>query len=176
MPESKANPVAERLRTYWQMEAGNVVFVPASAGGLVLWSGAALNGAFVIAAIACGALLVVGALYWRAIFRNLQGDPSSLKYWLPRLAAFETPSIVLSAAATLAVIAGVMLQGWSASNIAAVVLAVLAVLEYINYYQVQLQHFDNAADWRRLLSGRGFRKAHLARDIAAWRAKQALRD
>jgi hypothetical protein len=46
---------------------------------------------------------------------------------------------------------------------------VLAILEYINYYHYQLQHFDHAADFARLLSGRGFRRSHLSKAIAAWK-------
>ncbi len=44
-------------------------------------------------------------------------------------------------------------------------LLLLAVLEYINYYHVPLQHFDHAPDWQRLVSGRWFRRSHLAREI-----------
>jgi hypothetical protein len=61
---------------------------------------------------------------------------------------------------------------WSPDAIAAAVLATLAALEYVNYYHVQLQHFDNAADFKRLVSGKGFRRAHLARAIDAWKAKR----
>ena len=49
----------------------------------------------------------------------------------------------------------------------------LAALEYVNYYKFQVQHFDNWADFKRLMTGRGFRKAHMARDIAAGRATRA---
>jgi hypothetical protein len=53
------------------------------------------------------------------------------------------------------------------------VLLLLAVLEYINYYHVQLQHFDHAPDWKRLISGRGFRRSHLAREIERWERERA---
>ena len=43
--------------------------------------------------------------------------------------------------------------------------AVLAALEYVNYYHRQLQHFDNFADIKRLLTGRGFRRSQMARDL-----------
>ena len=59
--------------------------------------------------------------------------------------------------------------GWTPSAVVALCCALLAVLEYINYYVVQLQHFDNAADWRRLWTGGGFRKSHLARAIFKYR-------
>jgi hypothetical protein len=60
-------------------------------------------------------------------------------------------------------------NGWSGAVIAALACSALGSLEYVNYYRVQLQHFDNLADFKRLLGGRGFRKAHLARDLAAFR-------
>lgn len=56
-------------------------------------------------------------------------------------------------------------SGGAIPDLVALGLAVLAGLEYVNYYHVQLQHFDNAADIKRLLSGRGFRPAHLARAL-----------
>ncbi|HVK80967.1 MAG TPA: hypothetical protein VM915_10150 [Verrucomicrobiae bacterium] len=175
MPEPKANPVVERLRWYWQMEAGNALLVPAATAGLVLWAGDTLDLAFGIAVIACAALLVIGALYWRAALRKIEGDPKPLAFWLPRLAWLEAPSIALVAAAMVALLVDVLIfnGGWGPTNIATAVLTLLAALEYVNYYKVQLQHFDHAADMQRLLLGRGFRKAHMARDIAAWRARNA---
>ncbi|MEN9392769.1 MAG: hypothetical protein RLZZ104_1112, partial [Pseudomonadota bacterium] len=65
---------------------------------------------------------------------------------------------------------GWLVPSWSAGladrNIATGC-AVLAVLEYINYYHRQLQHFDNGEDFQRLLAGKGFRKSWMARDIEA---------
>jgi hypothetical protein len=58
---------------------------------------------------------------------------------------------------------------FSAQYVAPVLLFLLAILEYVNYYHVQLQHFDHAPDWQRLISGRGFRRSHLAREIDRWK-------
>lgn len=52
-----------------------------------------------------------------------------------------------------------------ADRIVASVAATLAALEYVNYYRRQLQHFDHAADFRRLKEGRGFRKSQLRSDL-----------
>lgn len=174
---SADNAIARRLRSYWKLEAGNVVFVPAFAGVLVWQDGSPFSVAFWIAALACSGLLVVGTIYWWALLRKLEGKPVDLDRWIPRLAALEIPALTLSLFAASLVCFELMLTAgnWNATRIAAACLAGLALLEYVNYYRVQLQHFDNGADFRRLLSGRGFRKAHLARDIAAWRAgKQHL--
>jgi hypothetical protein len=60
----------------------------------------------------------------------------------------------------------------SPDRVASLLVLLLAVLEYINYYHVQVQHFDHAADWQRLLAGRGFRRSHLAREIKRWERKR----
>ncbi|MEL7498867.1 MAG: hypothetical protein AAFN77_14765 [Planctomycetota bacterium] len=41
----------------------------------------------------------------------------------------------------------------------------LSVLEYINYYHIQLQHFDHLPDLDRLLKGRGFRRSKMSNDL-----------
>lgn len=164
------NSVAKRLRWYWQMEAGNALIVPAAAVGLVWWAGGAASVSLAVAATACSALLVIGALYWRAVLRQIEGASAVMDYWLPRLAAVERLSLGLLASAIAMTLLELLLWGWTASRIAAAALTVLAALEYVNYYRIQLQHFDNWADFRRLLTGRGFRRAHMARDIAAWRS------
>ncbi|MDX2275718.1 MAG: hypothetical protein NW206_09740 [Hyphomonadaceae bacterium] len=171
MPVSE-NRVAIRLRWYWQMEAANAVLLPVLAWLLVAQSGGTMTAAFGASALACAWLLVIGALYWRAVLRKMQGASGALDYWLPRLAKAEFPSLalVLVAASAIALEFAMLGGGWTAARIAAVALATLAALEYVNYYKIQLQHFDNGADFKRLITGRGFRKAHMARDIAAWRA------
>ncbi len=171
---STNNPVARRLRGYWQMEAANVLFVPAFAIGLVLWAGGTVSIALVVAAIACSALLVIGALYWRAVLRQMEGAPGVMAFWIPRLAAVEALSLVLVAGAVAANVVEFVQAGggWTPARIGAVALTALAALEYVNYYRVQLQHFDNWADFKRLITGRGLRQAHMARDIQAWRRRR----
>lgn len=165
--------VARRLRWYWPMEASNAAVVPAFAAGIVWSADGALTAAFGLAAFACAALLVLGALYWRAVLRRIEGDRAAMAVWIPRLAAAEAPALALVAVAALAWAAEMLAAGggWTPARVAAAALTVLAGLEYVNYYRVQLQHFDNGADLKRLLTGRGFRTAQMARDIAAWRAR-----
>ncbi|MBL8531397.1 MAG: hypothetical protein JNK94_06655 [Hyphomonadaceae bacterium] len=160
------------MRWYWQMEAANIVLLPALAGGVVWQSGGAATAAFLLAAAACSWLLLIGALYWRALLRRMEGAAAVFDYWLPRLAAVEgiSAASVLAAAIIFALELAAARGEWSASLIAAAALTTLAALEYVNYYRIQLQHFDNVADFKRLIAGRGFRRAHMARDIAAWRA------
>lgn len=64
---------------------------------------------------------------------------------------------------------------WPAERIAAAAMTTLAVLEYVNYYRVQLQYFDHGPDFAALLKRRTLKRAHMARDIADWRAKNRAR-
>ena len=57
-------------------------------------------------------------------------------------------------------------------RLAATICSTLAVLEYINYYHRQLQHFDHAADFKRLLTGKGFRKSQMAIDLCRYRLQR----
>lgn len=157
----------KRLDPYWKMEAANVLFVPAFliwlAGGKVGWITLAPMAATVL-------LLVIGALYWRGKVRRLRGDGGDFAVLLRRLAALKAPALVLTLAGCATALAGWWVPAWSAGladrNVATAC-AVLAVLEYVNYYHRQLQHFDSREDFRRLLTGRGFRKSWLARDLEA---------
>ena len=48
--------------------------------------------------------------------------------------------------------------------------AARAIVRIRRDFHRQLQHFDHRPDFRRLLRGDGFRRAHLARDLARHRA------
>lgn len=162
-----------RLKPYYRMEAANVVFVPAFACVAVLAGGSgSISPAMVTAMAAASFLLVVGAITWKTVVDGLEGNPGTARRWLPRLAAARWPAmgLILLALVLTGEEAHRTLPGWTGSLVAAALLLVLAVLEYINYYHYQLQHFDHAADFARLLSGRGFRRSHLSRAIAAWKA------
>lgn len=154
-----------RLEPYWKMEAGNVLALPL---GIMLLSKGQLSCiALVPMAAMCG-MLVIGALYWRGKVRQLKGeafDWPGLLRWIERL---RFPSLLLTLAAC-----GSALAGWivsdlalgTADRIAATGCATLALLEYVNYYHRQLQHFDNRADFKRMLAGKGFRRSWMARDL-----------
>ena len=159
---------------YAQIEAANVFLIPAFALWLAWPRGAFEYVAMSLAIAACSGFLVVGALYWRSVHRRLQTPGTSSR----RAPAFadraEKPLLGLTVAATVAT-AGILIRdGFTASAVAAGSLTLLAALEYVNYYRVQLQHFDNVADFRRLLSMRRLKRAHMARELAAYRARRAL--
>ena len=83
------NAVVRRLRSYWRLEAGNVILVPGVAGRLVWQSGGGFSVAFCLAALACAALLVIGAIYWRAVLHRMEGQSAALDRVLPGLARGE---------------------------------------------------------------------------------------
>jgi hypothetical protein len=51
----------------------------------------------------------------------------------------------------------------------ATALLVMAWLEYVNYFRIQLMH-DTRSDLRRLRTTRRLRRSWLATDLAGWRA------
>jgi hypothetical protein len=163
--------VAARLRGYWKMEAANVALVPSLAAVMVLGSGGAMTAALFVSMVACSALLIVGTLYWRAALRRIEGDAGAMARALVWIDAAEPASLLLTGGAVLFTCIELAGAGFTAVGIGALVLTVLAVLEYVNYYKIQLQHFDHAPDIKRFLAGKGFRKAHMARELEAWRRR-----
>ena len=155
-----------------KMEAANALLVP----GLALWFGWPRNPwdalALALAILACAGLLVVGAFYWHGLDRRLTGKGKGRHDQALRFAdRAERPALLATIAATVATVIAAALNGLTGSLIAAAVLSLLAALEYVNYYHRQMQHFDNRSDFVRLLTGRGARPSHMARDLAAFRAR-----
>lgn len=171
VPSAARVKLLRRLKPYYKMEAANVVFVPAAAC-VAVWAygSGSISPAMVAAMAATSFLLVVGTIAWKVVVDGLEGNPDTARRWVPRLAAARWPAaaLILLAFCLTGEEAYRTLPEWTGSLIAAAVLVVLAVLEYVNYYHYQLQHFDHAADFARLLSGRGFRRSHLSVAIAAW--------
>ena len=155
------------LPTYWRMEAGNVVFVP----GLALFFGFpadANRGARDrrSRSSATAGFLVVGTLFWRGVDRRLSMRRSrrARRAPWPSPIASKSRSWRRPLGALVATLIALAMNGWTYAVIAATLLTLLAVLEYVNYYHRQLQHFDNRADFMRLVTGRGVEAlAHGAR-------------
>ena len=170
---SSPSPV-RRLETYWKIEASNAVFIPALAVYLVLTSGGRISTALVLSGLACSFLLVIGTIVLRMMLCKARGEPNAIADRIPLLVRMRWPAIALCVAAAVANGTEWLGSGLelSAQCLAPAVLLLLAVLEYVNYYHVQLQHFDHAPDWQRLVSGRGFRRSQLAREIDRWQREQ----
>jgi hypothetical protein len=158
------------------MEGANVVFVP----GLALWFGWPRSpteiAAMVISIFAAAGLLIVGTVFWRAVDRRLKSkDHGAIGGAVQFAAAAQRPMALFTGASIIAALIALSRDGASSAVIAAGALSLLAVLEYVNYYHLQLQVFDNAADMRRLLSTGRLKRSHLARDRAARRQGSAER-
>ncbi|WP_303812686.1 hypothetical protein [Sandarakinorhabdus limnophila] len=157
------------LASYWKMEAGNVVAMPAM-GCAMLWSaGLTPDTAAIAGMAACSLLLVIGAAAWRMALAVLDGDTGLAERLTAACARAQLPSLaVLVAAAALAALS-LRNQGWQPNFFAAAGFTMLGWLEYVNYYHFQLQNFDSNIDLKRLKAGRGLRRAHLGRAVRAWR-------
>lgn len=166
--------VAKRLRTYWQLEAGNVVLLPSLVLVMVATGGGTPDFTLGLALAANMLLLVIGACYWRIVLLRIEGDQRPFERWLPRLAAAEPYALALTVATVAATAFDLAAGGgtWPAERIASAAMTALAVLEYVNYYRYQLQYFDHAPDFAALLKRKTLKQAHMARDIAEWRAQK----
>ncbi|WP_433422905.1 hypothetical protein ACQP1V_14205 [Microtetraspora malaysiensis] len=150
--------VRSRLRNLALLEAANIPFQAWVWFGVVGLPVTAANAVgFVLAAL----LLVQGSLYWIAKLRQLRRPgplPGVRAFLIARVA--DVPLLVTGVAFTAyAAAAGPGRASWPG-----VAFALVAVLEYVNYFHVQLMH-DTAADLRRLVAA-GLRPSHLARDLA----------
>ena len=159
-----------RLDPYWKMEAANIAAVPFIC---VVLTKARIGWVTLVPLFAVVVLLAIGAIYWRFKVRQLRGQQPDLEV-LRRIEQLRWPSLILTVLGGLTA-----MLGWAmpiltiglADRIAATVCAVLAALEYVNYYHRQLQHFDNITDFRRMLAGKGFRPSWMARDLAGRRRR-----
>jgi protein-S-isoprenylcysteine O-methyltransferase Ste14 len=112
-------------------------------------------------------LLVQGAAYWTAKLRQPARSP------LPGAGAFAVARV----ANPVLLAVGLAFLGWSvardpgAGTLPGLGFALFAVLEYVNYFHVQLM-YDNAEDLRYLRT-HGLRRAHLARDLGPVDARES---
>jgi hypothetical protein len=165
-----------RLNMYWQVEAFNAVIVVPAAIFVCYYWGSSIGPVGILCMLPTAALLVVGALYWRGKYRRLFGEKQPLEKSLQFAHQLQKPLLIACVIGSLLCIAGWLIHGISVSlgdRWVATFGAVMAILEYINYYHRQLQHFDHLPDFIRLLTGKGFRPAQMAVDLRDWRASKA---
>lgn len=154
------------------MEVANVLIVPLSMIAITLMIGSRLGWLSYFAMLPMCGLLLVGGLYWRGKMKQLGGQKGALRSILSVADRLDIPLALSSAMALLLAIVSwlhPMLSVSFADRVSATIAATLAVLEYINYYHRQLQHFDHSADFKRLISGDGFRPAQMVVDLARYR-------
>jgi hypothetical protein len=164
--------VARRLSWYWQAELANAALVPAFVVLVVLATDGVAGWPLLVTLVPVIGLLIIGGLYWRAKWHEIGGDARALGKLLALADRAQRPLRGLTGLALAIGIGGFFMpiattpaEGWAALGT-----SLLALAEYVNYYHRQLQHFDNWPDFKRLLTGKGFRPAKMAVDLAAWRA------
>ena len=168
--------LSRRLAMYWRVELLNVVLVP----GLALCVSAAVDQPLGWLSLACLVptmlLLAIGGLYWRGKAHEIARHAASLDHalvWAGRLRPAALALVVLAAVLCAVDLLVARLSVSFTDRAVALGATALAVLEYVNYYSTQLQHFDHWADFSRLIRGRGFRTAHMRADLDARRAPAA---
>lgn len=163
--------ILARLEPYWKMEAGNIIGVPLI---VLVLTKAQIGWVTLVPLAATMFLLGIGAVYWRMKVRQLRGEAANEDQVLTWLTRLQVPSLLLTLAGITVAALGWIAPHFSTGQpdrIAASACALLAALEYVNYYHRQVQHFDNKADFKRMLAGKGFRPSWMARDLAAWRGR-----
>lgn len=171
---ARRDKLLKRLKPYWMMEGANVLLMPLIAWFLITFvAKGQITVAVIAAMLATSFLLVVGTFAWKMVVDGLEGNSTSEEQWTPWLDLARWPAMLLTILALIATAAEAFstLPRFSASLIGASLLCLLAILEFVNYYHVQLQHFDHAEDFQRLLSGKGFRQSHLSKSIRAYRQR-----
>ena len=173
--EASLSALEMRLSKYWQLEAINVVLLPVAVVVSVISLGDLVRWPLQVCLAANSVLLVIGACYWRIEYLRLRGQPEPYAAWLPRLAAVEPLGFGVALLAVVSFIAeGALSRGafgpafWFTAG-----MALLAVLEYVNYYRWQLQYFDHLPDFKALVKRRRLKRAHMARAIKRWRARRS---
>nr|WP_070960390.1 hypothetical protein [Hyphomonas sp. Mor2] len=166
-----AAKLKRRLSGYWKMEAANVLLVP---GVLIMLTGWTPSWVLLVSFVPMMLLLVIGAYYWRAKLKQMEDRAYPFGPTMRVISLAQWPSLLLTLLGGAIVIYGWLTPGsftgaWDKGG--ATFSAVLAGLEYINYYHRQLQHFDHGPDFKRLLAGKGLRPSQMARDLEAYRRK-----
>ena len=173
MPHSSNKErLVRRLRPYWKMECGNIFLLPLAGMYLIAFVfGSTITISLCVSMIATSWLLIIGTISLRMMLEDLQGNKSFGEYWLPVLDRAQIPSLILAMFSCIVTIGDAcsVFPNFRASQYGSFLFSLLALLEYINYYHRQVQHFDNAADFQRLIEGRGFRRSHLSFRLERWR-------
>jgi hypothetical protein len=159
------------FHTYAAMEAGNTLLLPGAALLLATPKNFPEMVAMGLAITSCAGFLLIGAAYWWSLDRRLRcSDRRSIAQALALADRLEVPLLATTAAAAGAIVYVFFRHGWTSPVTGAALLALLAVLEYVNYYHRQLQHFDNWNAFKRLITRFRLPRAHMARDLAAYRS------
>jgi len=161
----KNNALHFRLRYLRNAEAVLALALP----GALAWhwwrSGAAVEWALRLPpAVLVGLMLLQGAHYWHLKLVSMQSHEPLPAYFRPLYRSFRTADLIALIGMTiwLAVMA---LRGASGADLAwAAIILAFAILEFANYFGLQLMH-DTGADFDYLRRHRRLRRAALATDL-----------
>lgn len=174
-PLDKRAEISKRLKMYYQFELANVLFIPGTMLAYAIYLGQKIGWTSIAACVPMCALLLIGGLYWLAKYKAVQGEREFLPRVMKWANTLKWPMCVLSVAATILAIAVWVISDLSPSTGDKAITSfagIMALLEYINYYHRQLQHFDRVSDFKRLMTGKGFRPSQMSVDLKKWRARQ----
>jgi hypothetical protein len=167
MPAS--SPLSDRLGWYWKMERACAVVFPPLA--FVVSTPTDVPSALVLALslTACCSILWIGAAYWKCVWDRLQGNRTSTLRALQIASRWQWILLTLALLSAAISVTAFAIYGAQPAVIGALIFSTLALLEYVNYFHVQLQNFDHGPTFRRFLKRRRFDRAHLAHELAAFR-------
>ncbi|MFE5209323.1 hypothetical protein [Streptomyces sp. NPDC056600] len=149
--------------------AGELVNVPLQA---VIWFGVARLPATwpnVCGFALCALILLQGAAYWAAKLRSLSSGSGARPPGIAFLAAARMVDVPLLGLG-LVLTAGAVIRSPGPESVPGLFFACFAVLEYVNYFHIQLVNAATAGG-----PGRRGCRAHLARDLERL-ASQGKRD
>jgi hypothetical protein len=154
--QMKKDQLIKRLSMLYRMELFNVFGLPFVyvLNSVVYKQSIGLNS--IAAIILNGILLLEGSFFWFCIYRNVTKKPNH--YFIPFFKIIK-PINVLLIGVTIAI---VVLQPFESTFDRAGTIAFLslAILEYINYFEVQLM-YDNKNDLQYLRNFKQLKKAKL---------------
>ena len=115
-------------------------------------------------AVLVGVMLLQGAHYWHLKLVSVQSREPLPAYFWPLYRGFRAADLI--ALIVMAIwLAAIALRGGANADLAwAAAILAFAVLEFVNYFGVQLMH-DTAADFSYLRRHRRLRRASLATDL-----------
>lgn len=172
--EGPKQRLQKRLSSYWKMEVANALLVPGFMVIACLYTGQAIGVGLALACVPMCGLLIVGGLYWRAKLLQMEGRDEPLDYVLGLARQWRLPLLATTCSACVLAV-GVWFTDLAASTgerWSITIAAVLAALEYVNYYHRQLQNFDHWPDFKRFLATRSFPVAWMARDLERFEAER----
>lgn len=166
---SAAAKLKQRLSGYWKMEAGNVVLLPAILIMLTRWNPSWIA---LVCLVPMMFMLAVGAYYWRIKLKQLEDKSFRFASAVRIISGCQMPAVLMILIGLIALVygwvgAGHFTGAWDQG--VATFAVIMAILEYVNYYHRQLQHFDHGPDFKRLLSGKGLRASQMAKDLKTYR-------